>query len=43
MHLYALADKKRTFISDLFPLPLEEVQTWFAFYEIRDEEMKPNG
>jgi hypothetical protein len=38
--LFALADKKRTFISDLKNLTFEEIQGWIAFYEIQAEEMK---
>jgi hypothetical protein len=38
LNLYALADKKRTFIKDLLDLTVEEMQGWIAFYEIQAEE-----
>jgi len=42
LNLFALADKKRTFVKDLKNLTLEEMQGWIAFYEIQSEEIK-NG
>jgi hypothetical protein len=43
LNLFALADKKKTFISDLKDLTLDEIQQWIAFYEIQAEEIKGNG
>lgn len=40
MNLFALADRKRTFVSELKDLTLEEIQQWIAFYDIQSEEIK---
>jgi hypothetical protein len=38
--MFALADKKRTFIKDLENVTLEEMGEWIAFYELQYEEQE---
>jgi hypothetical protein len=43
MNLFALADRKRMLVSDLYGLSIDDIQEYIAYYQIEAEEIEENG